>query len=61
MRSSDVNISNEITYYLKDHETFLSFNCDVYNMAFQEWWENQGHIAFIKYFNDNKEHYKIYT
>ena len=51
MKIDDVQIENEIRYDVREHQTLLSFMCDIQNDYFQQWWEKVGKKLFIKYYN----------
>jgi hypothetical protein len=51
MKIDDVQIENEIRYDVPEHQTLLSFNCDIQNDYFQQWWEKEGKEIFVQYYN----------
>ena len=54
LKYDSYTFDDELIKHISDHQTWISFDSDAENYAFQEWLESEGMIAF----NDWKERVK---
>ena len=53
---TDVDFRREYPgQHVAEHEVFMSFNGDDQALAFQEWWNEAGAVAFNKWLKKRKE------
>lgn len=54
----DITIEKAITRHAHEHETFISWNNDCQNIAFQDWLCSEGLLNFEKWYEKNKGNYE---
>jgi hypothetical protein len=55
----NVDFERKFIRNVYEHETLLSFNSDLANEAFQEWWYNEGSELFNNWLKNSEKYNKL--
>ena len=54
MKSQNVQIINNVSYVVPEHQIVLTFSEDDQAKVFEIWWDKIGKKEFVEYYNENK-------